>query len=159
MQPEVSRRAIQKAPPNPTASRKTILFRLGAQVCPRQVRLRACGKRGANSPVYVRKPDGALESSVVGASSRCALGKWLEDGGQKYASLPEYKNLVEEHARFHKIAAGVIRTADSSSIIDHEQAFGPQSGYGIASRKVGGAIKDLEKKSPSSRASPSRSAK
>ena len=96
--------------------------------------------------VYVRKPDGALKSSEVGASNRCALGKWLESGGQKYASLPEYKNLVEQHARFHAVAANVIKKAESGASIDPDQTLGAESEYGIASRKVVRAIKNLETK-------------
>jgi hypothetical protein len=96
--------------------------------------------------VYVRKPDGALKSSEAEASNRCALGKWLESGGQKYASLPEYKCLVEDHARFHTAAANVIRKADSGASVDHDQTLGPNSEYGNASRKVVCAIRDLEGK-------------
>jgi aerotaxis receptor len=95
--------------------------------------------------VYVRKPDGALRSKEVRASNRCALGKWLEGSGTKYASLPEYKSLVAEHAKFHVASASVIEKADSGEKLDHDQTLGADSQYGIASRNVVKAIGELRK--------------
>ena len=86
--------------------------------------------------VYVRKPDGVLKSSEVGASDRCMLGKWLESTGKKYASLPEYKDLVAKHARFHTAAASVIEKADSGAKMDQDQILGVDSEYGLVSRSV-----------------------
>jgi hypothetical protein len=96
--------------------------------------------------VYVRKPDGALRSADVRPSNRCPLGKWLENAGAKYASMPEFKSLMAEHARFHVAAADVIDKADTSSSIDPDQALGPGTEYGIASRNVVQAIIDVRRK-------------
>jgi hypothetical protein len=96
--------------------------------------------------VYVRKPDGALKSNEVRARNRCALGKWLEGSGLKYASLPEYKTLAVEHAQFHVAAASVIERADTGAKLDHDETLGAESQYGVASRKVVKAIVDLSKK-------------
>jgi len=96
--------------------------------------------------VYVRKPDGALRSADVRPSNRCALGKWLEDAGAKYGSMPEFKRLVAEHARFHAVAADVIDKADTGARMDPDQALGPESEFGIASRSVVKAIMDVKNK-------------
>jgi methyl-accepting chemotaxis protein len=96
--------------------------------------------------VYVRKPDGALRSNEVRAPNRCALGKWLEGSGMKYASLPEYKTLVAEHAQFHVSAASVIEKADSGAKLEQDATLGADSHFGIASRNVVKAIMDLRKK-------------
>ena len=74
-------------------------------------------------------------------------GKVVEGAGAKYASMPEFKSLVAEHARFHVAAADVIDKADTSSSIDPDQALGPGSEYGIASRNVVQAIIDVRRKS------------
>lgn len=92
--------------------------------------------------VYVRKPDGALKSADVRPSNRCPLGKWLEGEGAKYASMPEFKILVAEHARFHVAAADVIDKADTGASMGPDQALGPESEYGLASRSVVKAIMD-----------------
>jgi hypothetical protein len=93
---------------------------------------------------YLRNPDGTLQSLEVEASDRCALGKWLESGGQKYASLPEFNKLVEEHARFHTAAANVIEEANSGTRSGQDYILGATSEYSVASRNVIRAIKNLE---------------
>ncbi len=96
--------------------------------------------------VYVRKPDGALRSADVRPSNRCPLGKWLEDEGANYASMPEFKSLVAEHAKFHAVAAAVIDKADTGASMDPDQTLGLESEFGIASRNVVKGIMDVKKK-------------
>jgi methyl-accepting chemotaxis protein len=94
---------------------------------------------------YLSKRDGSQKVSEVSVDNKCPLGQWIHGEGSKYASLPEYSTLKNEHARFHKAAADVIRRADSGESIVPETALGPKSEYGTASATVVLAIMSMKK--------------
>jgi hypothetical protein len=48
------------------------------------------------------------------------LGEWIYSEGASYSSLPEYTKLKYEHARFHTVAAELVRKANSGDSIDAE---------------------------------------
>jgi hypothetical protein len=63
---------------------------------------------------YARKPDGSLQPDTIRAQDRCALGHWLKDKNDKLGSRPEYRELKENHERFHVAAAEAVALADRS---------------------------------------------
>jgi hypothetical protein len=94
---------------------------------------------------YLEKPDHSLNATDVAANNKCNLGKWLAGEGLKFASLPGFPKLVDEHTRFHKAAADVIRKADSGQNVTSDVALGAQSEFGRASGAVVLALMDLKK--------------
>ncbi len=46
----------------------------------------------------------------IRADSRSELGQWLYGEGKKFASLDEYKLLLAQHAKFHRVAARALET-------------------------------------------------
>jgi methyl-accepting chemotaxis protein len=51
----------------------------------------------------------ALPTEEISDDSKCQLGQWLFSAGMDYDILQEYSHLVEEHRKFHTIAAEVLR--------------------------------------------------
>ena len=49
-----------------------------------------------------------LNAADVSPDNLCALGKWIHGEGAAYSSLPEYPNLKDHHAAFHKAAAEIV---------------------------------------------------
>lgn len=95
---------------------------------------------------YFKNPDQSLKASVVGADNQCELGKWLHGEGKQYASHPEYKKLIEEHAHFHREAGALVTKADRGEKVTDEIAFGSQSAYSQVSNAVTQAILALKRK-------------
>ena len=52
-----------------------------------------------------------LDPAIVGVDNKCVLGQWIYGEAKQYAGEIEYKQLLEEHARFHKCAAQVLQTS------------------------------------------------
>jgi methyl-accepting chemotaxis protein len=95
---------------------------------------------------YLRKCDGSLNPAEVGAENRCALGQWLCGEGRQYASHPEYRIVVAEHARFHRAAGAIVERANRGQASAAESMLGADSDYGAASKSVVKAIAELKKK-------------
>jgi hypothetical protein len=94
---------------------------------------------------YLKKPDKSLSPTTVESDRNCDLGKWLHGEGAKFASNPKFSQLVAEHAKFHKAAAGVIRHADTGKNVVEETALGGNSEFSTASAKVVGLIMECKK--------------
>jgi hypothetical protein len=95
---------------------------------------------------YLSKPDQSLKASVVGADNQCDLGKWLHGEGLKHSRLPEYSKLVSDHAEFHKLAAEIIRKADSGHKVTDEIALGSKSKFARASSAIVLSLKAMKSK-------------
>jgi hypothetical protein len=85
---------------------------------------------------YLAKPDKSLDPMKVAMDNQCDLGKWLHGEGVKFSSHATYKQLVAEHAKFHKAASDVIRRADSGQKIAEEVALGSKSEFAATSERV-----------------------
>ena len=72
----------------------------------------------------------------------------IHGDGSKFAALPEYGKLKNEHARFHSAAANVVDAAHAGKVTSEETALGSNSEYATASRNVVTAILALKKKMP-----------
>ena len=84
---------------------------------------------------YLRNPDGSLKSQDIQVDNKCELGQWLHSDGSKWNFLPEYSNLLFEHARFHEEAAKVVENVDSGQDVSEETVLGGNSAFSVASAK------------------------
>ncbi len=56
-----------------------------------------------------------LEIGVIASDDRCTLGKWIHGEGKKmYGHLPEYAELLQQHAQFHLNAGNILLEAHRS---------------------------------------------
>lgn len=95
---------------------------------------------------YLRKPDGSLKPNEVQLDNKCALGQWIYGEGAKWSTLSEYTSLKNEHSRFHKAAAEVIKKADSGQDTNEDTALGSKSEFASASNNVVSAIMGIRRK-------------
>ena len=95
---------------------------------------------------YLRKPDGTLKANEIECDNKCALGQWIYGEGSKHSSLSEYVILKDEHSKFHKAAADVVRKADTGKDTSEETSLGAKSPFSTASGKVVSAIMAMKRK-------------
>jgi hypothetical protein len=95
---------------------------------------------------YVAKRDGSLRPADVRLDHKCLLGRWIYGEGATYRSLPEYTRLKYEHARFHTVAASLVKKADSGEAIDADMAPCSSSEFSTASSAVVIAIMEMKKR-------------
>lgn len=84
-----------------------------------------------------------LDSLEVARDDACALGKWLHGEGQRFAALPKFSKVVDEHARFHRCAAEVIQACDRGDRKGAEALVAWNSQYAATSNELVGLIGDL----------------
>jgi len=85
---------------------------------------------------YLNAPNKTLNPAEVEKDSNCDLGKWLKGEGVKHSSKKLYRDLLAEHAKFHKAAASIVRRADSGQKVLEETALGSKSEFSAVSAKV-----------------------
>ena len=96
---------------------------------------------------YLRHPDKSIDSADAGSDDHCPLGQWLHGEGKKtLSSLPEYKTLVTEHARFHRAVGSAVEMADAGKKLEDEHVLGWDSDFAASSRNIVSAIVQLKKK-------------
>lgn len=64
--------------------------------------------------------DRRMHPSEVSIDYKCVLGSWIYAEGAAHSALPEYTKLKYEHARFHTVAADLVRRANAGEAIDSE---------------------------------------
>jgi chemoreceptor zinc-binding protein len=92
------------------------------------------------------KRDGSLRPADVSVDHRCVLGKWLYSDGASHSALPEYTKLKYEHARFHLMAAELIKKSNSGQSIAAEIAPCANSDFSKSSAAVVMALMAIKKK-------------
>jgi methyl-accepting chemotaxis protein len=92
------------------------------------------------------KHDGSLRPAEIGVDHRCVLGQWIYGEGAKHFSLPEFTKLKYEHARFHLVAAELVKRANSGELIEPEIAPCSSSEFSTASSAIVIAIMALKKR-------------
>jgi hypothetical protein len=92
------------------------------------------------------KHDSSLRPADVSVDHKCALGQWIHSEGVNHRSLPEYSKLKIEHARFHVIAADLIRKANSGESIDADLEPCSSSEFSTSSSAIVIAILALKKR-------------
>jgi len=95
---------------------------------------------------YIDKPDGSLKVAEIQVDNRCALGQWIYGEGAKYQSLPEFATLKEEHTKFHRAAADIVRRADAKEDVSKDLAVGQKSAFLTSSTGVINAIASMKQK-------------
>jgi len=95
---------------------------------------------------YFKKLDGSLKASEIALDNKCPLGQWIHGEGSRHSKLPEYSTLKNEHARFHRVAAEVVRRADSGQSVSEEISLGSGSEFVKASSAVVMAIAAVKKR-------------
>lgn len=94
---------------------------------------------------YLTKRDGSLKPADLFVDNKCSLGQWIHGEGMKYSKFPEFAAPRDEHARFHKAVAEVVRHADEGKSITAETALGARSEFSSASSAVVLAIVNMKK--------------
>lgn len=89
--------------------------------------------------------DESGETPEIGIISRvdlCDLGKWTQSEGLKYKTTVAYQRLMNEHDRFHALAAKVVGNIKAGNTTDAETILeGPLE---EASRAIVSAIAELQ---------------
>lgn len=60
-----------------------------------------------------------LDASVIARDDQCMMGQWIYGEGKLFEGTPPYEQVRSEHARFHQLAAEVVRHVDHG---DRDQA-------------------------------------
>jgi hypothetical protein len=92
------------------------------------------------------KQDGSLSPAEIGLDHKCALGEWIYSDGARYFAMPEYTKLKYEHARFHCVAAEIVRKANSGESIDAEMEPCSNSEFSTASAAIVMALMAMKKR-------------
>lgn len=95
---------------------------------------------------YLRKPDDSLDATKAGVDNACILGQWLYGEGQKFAQLDEYKELIKEHALFHKAVSDIIRRKNKGEDVSQDTVVAANSEFSNRSVAVVSLIMSLKKK-------------
>jgi len=95
---------------------------------------------------YLAKHDGSLRPADVSLDHKCALGQWIYGEGASYSLLPEYTKLKYEHARFHMVAAELLRKANSGQSVDAEMAPCSNSEFSTSSAAIVMALMAMKKR-------------
>lgn len=85
-----------------------------------------------------------LDENVVCQDNRCDLGKWIYNNGQKfYGDLPVFRQIVEDHAHFHRCAGQVIRCHKTEGAHTARKLL--NSDFDFYSVKVVSGLENLER--------------
>jgi methyl-accepting chemotaxis protein len=87
------------------------------------------------------RSDEKLEVSKVCRDDQCDLGRWIHGDAKRYTLKPQYKNLREMHAAFHKTVGGIVEKVDEKNIDDAKKLLGGE--FSTASKRTLAAIEDM----------------
>ncbi|MBP7362117.1 MAG: CZB domain-containing protein, partial [Nitrospira sp.] len=91
----------------------------------------------------------ALVPAEVGVDNRCEFGKWLYSlAGTPAATDPYYKEILELHKAFHKVAATVVTKVQSGDKTGAEASIGFKGDYTAASSKLTAKMMEWKKTAP-----------
>lgn len=95
---------------------------------------------------YIANPDKSIDIQTLSKDNACALGQWLYGEGKAYNKLPEYNELLQEHAKFHKAAGDIVRRCDHGEEVKAELSLGAHSPFSEHSTRVVSLLMHLKKK-------------
>jgi len=90
--------------------------------------------------------DGSLRPAEVTVDNKCVLGSWIYGEGAAHSALPEYKKLKYEHARFHGVAADLVKRANTGEAVDAEMEPCSTSEFSTASSATILAMMEMKKR-------------
>lgn len=111
---------------------------------------KAIGAHGAWKVKLRQNIDGtlALVPAEVGVDNRCEFGKWLYSlAATATASDPHYKEVLELHKAFHKVAATVVTKVQAGDKAAAETSIGLKGDYTSASAKLTAKMVEWKKTS------------
>ncbi|HUW41854.1 MAG TPA: methyl-accepting chemotaxis protein [Rectinemataceae bacterium] len=85
---------------------------------------------------------GTLDRGTAAADDKCELGEWMKAEGSRFADLPEFEALRDEHRRFHEVVGEVldlIRAGEEKAAIDSLD----RGAFSAASEACAAAIRSL----------------
>ncbi len=100
---------------------------------------KAIGAHGAWKVKLRQNIDGTLTlvPAEVGVDNRCEFGKWLYSlAGTSVSTDPHYKEILELHKAFHKVAATVVTKVQAGDKAGAETSIGLKGDYTAASAKL-----------------------
>jgi methyl-accepting chemotaxis protein len=92
------------------------------------------------------KHDRSLSPTDVSLDDKCVLGQWIYSEGARHSALPEYTKLKYEHARFHRVAAELVRKANSGDPVDAEMEPCANSEFSTSSSAIVIALMAMKKR-------------
>jgi hypothetical protein len=90
--------------------------------------------------------DGSLHPADVALDYKCVLGSWIYGEGAPHSALPEYTKLKYEHARFHSVAAALVKRANAGEAVDAEMEPCSTSEFSTASAATVMAMMEMKKR-------------
>ncbi len=111
---------------------------------------KAIGAHGAWKVKLRQNIDGtlALVPAEVGVDNRCEFGKWLYSlAGTPISTDPRYKEILELHKAFHKIAATVVTKVQAGDKAGAETSIGLKGDYTVASAQLTAKMMEWKKTS------------
>ena len=109
---------------------------------------KAIGAHGAWKVKLRQNIDGTLSlvPAEVGLDNRCEFGKWLYSlAGSPVANDPYYKDILELHKAFHKIAATVVTKVQAGDKTGAESSIRLKGDYTVASAKLTAKMMEWKK--------------
>ena len=94
---------------------------------------------------HLAVPDCNLIPAEIQVDDRCVLGQWIHAEGASYSSLPEYRKLKFEHARFHEAAAEIVRKTLAGELVAEELEPCSRSDFSSSSAAVVLALMAIKK--------------
>ncbi|SFM40120.1 methyl-accepting chemotaxis protein [Rugamonas rubra] len=79
---------------------------------------------------------GRVDVKTLARDDCCALGKWIHADGQRLRGRASFTALVEQHARFHRVAGQVGELINKGEYVRAEQALGHGSPFSSATIDV-----------------------
>jgi len=109
---------------------------------------KAIGAHGAWKVKLRQTIDGtlALVPAEVGVDNRCEFGKWLHSlAGSAIAADARYKEILDLHKAFHKVAATVVTKVLSGDKAGAEASIGLKGDYTAASSTLTAKMMEWKK--------------
>jgi aerotaxis receptor len=86
--------------------------------------------------------DKCADPAVVEKDNACDLGKWIYGDGQRFSNDGEFRQLRQDHASFHRCAAGIIRSVQRNRTSEAERVLASE--YSEISSRVIRALTRLK---------------
>lgn len=89
-----------------------------------------------------------LDPLVIRRDDACQLGQWIHSEAKKLAVVqPMLPELVQQHARFHERAAGIVRRVQAGERLDYQRELN-DSEYSRLSTAVIGLLMKMKRLAP-----------
>ena len=95
---------------------------------------------------YLNNPDGSIDVNNLEKDTVCAFGQWVYSiNDEKTKSFPHLTTLIEEHKKFHKAAADIVKRKNKGEDVKEEIALSADSDFSQSSMNVVSLLMKLKK--------------